>query len=138
MLVIMTKMMHIIVRGNTKMKIIVTACGSEANAKIDERFGRAAYFMLYDQETQTWKSFNNKQNLDTAKGAGIQAAQNVQELDADILITGNVGPKAFRVLEAAGIQIFSARNTTVEKALQDYLGKNLLQLKSASREGHWI
>lgn len=120
------------------MKIIVTAYGSEANAKIDERFGRAAYFMLYDKETQTWKSFNNKQNLDAAKGAGIQAAQNVQELDANIVITGNVGPKAFHVLQASGIKIFSAKELTVEEAIQNYLAGKLSELTIANREGHWL
>jgi len=49
----------------------------------------------------SFEVIENTQNLDLPHGAGIQAAQNITQYNADMLLTGNCGPKAFKALEAA-------------------------------------
>ena len=81
------------------MKIAITSKEQTLEGYMDERFGRAPYFIIYNLENDTYQCIDNKQNLNSAQGAGIQAAQNITNTEAKALITGNVGPKAFQVLK---------------------------------------
>lgn len=110
------------------MKIAFTAHGADSSATVDSRFGRADYFVLYEQESNTWDSLANKQNLEAAHGAGIQAGQNLAQTGAKVLITGHVGPKAFKVLQAEQIAMYSLGDDlsgTVEEALSAFLAGKL-------------
>ena len=101
------------------MKIAITTHGEDRQAKVDSRFGRADYFIIYDQESNTWNSLSNTQNMEAAHGAGIQAGQALAKTGAKALITGHVGPKAFKVLQAEQIAMYSLgeMDGTVEDAL---------------------
>jgi len=120
------------------MKIAFTTSGNDLNALIDSRFGRAPKFLVYDLESETFKVFDNQQNLNAAQGAGIQSAETVARLGAKALVSGHCGPKAFRVLTAAGIKIFTTDTATITEALAQYHAGKLIELKSENVEGHWI
>lgn len=120
------------------MKIVVTSTGTDQNSAMDLRFGRAACFLVYDDDTGTWEAGDNKQNFEAVQGAGIQAAQNVAKLGASVLITGNVGPKAFKVLKANRIRIYSAQQMTAAEAYKEFLNGRLLEMEEANVEGHWL
>ncbi|BBB89649.1 MAG TPA: NifB/NifX family molybdenum-iron cluster-binding protein [Methylomusa anaerophila] len=109
------------------MKIAITSHGDVRQAAVDSRFGRAAYFMVYDQENGAWESFPNTQNLEAAHGAGIQSAQTLAKAGAGILITGYVGPKAYKVLTAGKVEMYSSNDTrgTVEDVLAAFLDGKL-------------
>jgi predicted Fe-Mo cluster-binding NifX family protein len=109
------------------MKIAFTAHGDDRHATVDSRFGRTDYFVLYDEESKTWNSLPNTQNLEAAHGAGIQAGQTLAKTGAKVLITGHVGPKAFKVLQAEQIARYSLgdMNGTVEEALSAFLSDKL-------------
>ena len=64
------------------MKVVITSLGETLESPVDQRFGRARYFILYDTESNEWSVHDNKQNLNAAQGAGIQAGQKVVELGA--------------------------------------------------------
>ncbi len=112
------------------MKIAITSHGEERDSEIDSRFGRADFFMIYDQETDTWDSIPNTQNLEAAHGAGIQAGQSLAKSGAKVLITGHVGPKAFKVLDAEKISMYSTGDLTgtVEDALSAFLAGKLITI----------
>ena len=101
------------------MIIAITAHGQDSKAMVDSRFGRADYFVLFNEETDEWSVLSNTQNIQAAHGAGIQAGQNLVQSGAGALITGHVGPKAFKVLQAAKISMYSTGELykTVEEAL---------------------
>jgi predicted Fe-Mo cluster-binding NifX family protein len=120
------------------MKVVVTAGGPGIEESFDTRFGRAAYFIVCDLENGAWECHPNTQNLEAAQGAGIQAAQSIRRLGASALITGHVGPKAFRVLDANGIKIFSAQASTAQEALNAYKGGLLSAMAAPDVEGHWV
>jgi len=119
------------------MKIAFTTSGKDLNAPLDSRFGRALQFLIYDLETNTFDVEDNNQNLNAAQGAGIQSAQNIARLGVKALVTGHCGPKAFRVLVAAGIKIYNTSAGTVAEALDLYRTGKLSEAVSADVEGHW-
>ena len=77
-------------------------------------------------------------NLNAVQGAGVQTGQNIAELGADVVITGNVGPNAFKILNTAGVKIFLARKQTVQEALDSFKADKLKEVNQANVEGHWI
>lgn len=119
------------------MKIVFTTSGNDLNAPLDSRFGRAPKFLVYDLDPGTYEVFDNQQNLNASQGAGIQSAETVARLGAHALVTGHCGPKAFRVLSAAGIKIFNTDVATVAEALDQYHSGKLTEANTADVEGHW-
>lgn len=120
------------------MKIVFTTSGSDLNAPLDSRFGRTPKFLVYDLDSDKFEMVDNEQNLNAAQGAGIQSAQTVVRLGAKALVTGHCGPKAFRVLLAAGIKIYNTDAPTVAEALEYYRAGKLTEAKGADVEGHWV
>jgi len=120
------------------MKIVFTTSGTDLNAALDRRFGRAAAFLVYDTDSRTFDVVDNAQNLNAAQGAGIQAAQAVVNTGAKAVVTGNCGPKAFRVLEAAGIKVYNSNAASINEALVMYREGRLTEATAANVEGHWM
>jgi predicted Fe-Mo cluster-binding NifX family protein len=77
-------------------------------------------------------------NLNAVQGAGIQTGQNIANLGVEAVITGNVGPNAFKTLNAAGIEIFLAEAQTVQEAIDLFKARKLKEVDKANVEGHWI
>lgn len=119
------------------MKIAFTSEGTTLDARLDSRFGRAAWFLIHDTETGVTRALENIQNLNAVQGAGIQAASSVAGAGVQAVVTGHCGPKAFRVLEAAGIPVYLTTELTVAEALRAFEGGKLKPIASADVEGHW-
>ena len=119
------------------MKIVFTTSGEDLKSPLDARFGRAAKFLVYDLDNETFEVVDNSKNLNAAQGAGIQSAETVARLGVKTLVTGHCGPKAFRVLSAAGIMIFNTGAPTVAEALEDYRAGKLVQANAPDVESHW-
>jgi predicted Fe-Mo cluster-binding NifX family protein len=119
------------------MKVAFTTSGDSLESPLDSRFGRAPKILVYDLDTKTFEITDNIQNLNAAQGAGIQAAQNVARAGASHLVTGHCGPKAFKVLKAAGIAIYTTDAGTVSEALDRFRSGSLTPAQSADVEGHW-
>ena len=120
------------------MKIAITAQGQELTSKTDLRFGRAKWLIVVDTESGDFQAHDNNLNLNAAQGAGIQTGQNIANLGVEAVITGNVGPNAFRTLNAAGIRTFLAEQQTVEDAIEAFKADKLKETSQANVEGHWI
>jgi predicted Fe-Mo cluster-binding NifX family protein len=120
------------------MKIAITSQGEQLQSPVDPRFGRAKWFIVVDTESGDFNAVDNKKNFDAAQGAGIQAGRNVAELGVDAVITGNVGPKAFATLKAAGIDVHIGANGTVQDALEQFKAGELAATQDANVEGHWM
>ncbi|MFH1024730.1 MAG: NifB/NifX family molybdenum-iron cluster-binding protein [Planctomycetota bacterium] len=119
------------------MKIAISASGRTADSAIDSRFGRAAFFVVVDTETGVFEAHDNAQNLNAAQGAGIQAAETVSRLGAEIVITGHCGPKAYQALRAAGVKVVIGAQGTVAGALEAFKSGTLKASESPDVEGHW-
>ena len=119
------------------MKIAITATGKDMSSNVDPRFGRAKYFIVVDTDTNESAAHDNAQNLNAAQGAGIQAGETVARLGAAAVVTGNVGPKAFRTLNAAGIKVYLCGEGTVADAIRKFKAGELKETTAANVNGHW-
>ena len=119
------------------MKIAVSARGPDLEAEVDPRFGRAAQFVLYDTESREATSVDNRQSLNAVQGAGIQAAETVSRLGAQCLLTGHCGPKAFRTLQVAGIEVCCGAAGTVAEAIAAFQAGKLQPTSRADVDPHW-
>lgn len=103
------------------MKVAVSATGPGLDSSLDTRFGRANYFVVVESETgEIAGVIDNRSAQSASHGAGINAATLVAESGATVVLTGQVGPKAYAVLEAAGIRIVSGVAGTVREAVQRF------------------
>ena len=123
--------------GGRVVSIAVTSMDGSIEGMVDERFGRSRKIIVFDNEKQTFEVVDNTVNMNSAQGAGIQTARNVAKTAAQVVISGHLGPNAFRVLEAAGIEAYSASNMTVREALARFKEGALTKLAGADVEGHW-
>jgi len=120
------------------MKIAVTSSGSELISHMDPRFGRAKYFIIVDPKTLDYDVVENKQNIESAHEAGIQAANTVVDQKADVLISGNCGPKAYEVLKVAGRTVVTGAKGRVIDAIIQYKSGELQAADGPNVDEHWF
>lgn len=120
------------------MKVVITAQGKDLSSQLDHRFGRAKWLIVCDTEANSIEANDNTVNLNAVSGAGIQTAQNVANLGVEAVITGNVGPNAFKTLCAAKIKVFLCKANTVQEALELFKEGKLQQITTANVEGNWM
>lgn len=101
------------------MKICVSSTGDNMNSILDQRFGRTAFFIIVDSETMDFKVIDNEA-AKTSGGAGIMSSQKVVEEGTEVVITGNVGPNAMKVLKAANIKIIKGVPVSVKENVEKY------------------
>lgn len=87
------------------MKLCITSTGKTLESKVDERFGRAPYFLIVDTETKEFHAAKNT-TLTGGRGAGVVAVQILSSMGTEALLTGIVGPNAFQALKAARIKVY--------------------------------
>ena len=120
------------------MKIALSATGTTLESDLDPRFGRAQCFIIADTDTLAFEVKENTQNLNLPQGAGIQAGKTVADTGVEAVITGNCGPKAFRVLETAGIKVITGVGGTIEEVIRKFKNGDLQYAGGPNVEGHWV
>ena len=119
------------------MKIAVTSTGTDLDAPVDSRFGRAQYILIVDSDTLDFETLDNKENVHALKGAGIQAATMIGNKGAEVLITGFCGPTAYKTLEKANIRVAGNAQGTVRDAVSAYMEGRLPLIDEPNAEGQW-
>ncbi len=104
------------------MKILFTAKGGNWDSQMDPRFGRAEMFVLYDEESDTLKSFSNDEAKEKAHGVGLQSAKKALDMGSDVIITGNgAGEKALEILNRSDVKIYvGAGDMSLKEAYEAY------------------
>ena len=116
-------------------KILITSNGSDLNSSVSPVFGRCSYFLIVDEKGKLEKAIPNT-GVQAVRGAGIAAAQTVVSEAAAVVITGNVGPNAFAVLQQSGIKLYNGVGMTVKEALDKFKDNELTEITtSAGRFG---
>jgi len=113
-------------QGDT-MKIVFTASGEGWDARIDPRFGRTDYILVYDEEKNELSSTDNREIKNVEHGAGPKTAQLIFELNPDVLITGNgPGGNAAAILSKMKLKIYvGAGGMNIREAYQAYQNNQL-------------
>lgn len=103
-------------------------------APVDPHFGRCRYFLIVNPDSMEFELIENI-SLSASGGAGVQAAQKIINMGIVALITGSVGPNAFSLLSAEGIEIFSARNVSIADAVSAYRDGSLEKITGPNSHG---
>lgn len=101
------------------MKIAVPSTGEGLNSTLDTRFGRCKGFMIIDREANTVSYMANGAQAQGG-GAGISASQAIIDMGVDVVISGNLGPNALRVLKSADIKTMRCDAVSIEEALKRF------------------
>ncbi len=117
------------------MKVAVTSVGKDLDSMIDERFGRSSYFIIVDTDSDEFEVSENE-GLSSAHGTGVQAAQFIVEKGIQVIITGNIGPNAIKVLKESGIDVFTANSMTVRQALANFSEGKLEKISGSTTGQH--
>lgn len=111
------------------MKIALTAKGRALDSKLDQHFGRAPFFIIYDVDQNQYDVVDNTDNVNAVQGAGIQAGKLLVDHGVEAVITGQVGPKAATILGTADITIYESQDETVQAALKAFQAATLKVVK---------
>lgn len=109
------------------MRIAFTAKAEGWDAEIDARLGRAAYLLIYDEDSENLTVIDNSKMKEREHGAGPGSVKLLIDGKVTHLVTGNgPGVNTAILLEKAKIQVFTgADNMTIENAYQQFK-KNML------------
>ncbi|MBD3264865.1 MAG: dinitrogenase iron-molybdenum cofactor biosynthesis protein [Candidatus Omnitrophica bacterium] len=113
------------------MKICITSQNDNLSAEVDPRFGRCNFFIIADSETGDFEAIPNP-NRESMGGAGIQSAQLAIDKGAKAVLTGNVGPNAYRALKAADINVIIGVAGSVEEVIGNYRQGNFKETDGPS------
>lgn len=92
------------------MKIAITSKGNSLESKLDERFGRCSFFVIYDTETSGLEFLPNP-NKEAREGAGPASVQIIASRNVQKVISGEFGVKIKSLLESLKIQMIVIRET---------------------------
>jgi predicted Fe-Mo cluster-binding NifX family protein len=115
--------------------IAVSADRPALEGSVDPTFGRCRLLLFVDPQTMEFEAVSNP-GADAVGGAGIQAAQAVVRGGATALVTGNVGPNAMQVLQAAGVTVVTGFRGTVREAVEAFRSGALAPATSATASRH--
>jgi predicted Fe-Mo cluster-binding NifX family protein len=100
------------------MKIAITSTGQSLESKLDQRFGRCAFFVIYDTETGGVEILPNP-NRDAEEGAGPASVQFVASKEVQKIVSGEFGVKIKSLLDSLKIQmiVYKEPETTVKSVI---------------------
>jgi predicted Fe-Mo cluster-binding NifX family protein len=95
------------------MKIAVATSQEDANSPISPKFGRAAYFLIFDGDAHLLDVIANAPPPE-ARGVGHRAADMLVDAGVTHVIAGHFGTQAAADLAAAGIEMFAHEGRAVD------------------------
>lgn len=102
------------------MKIAVSANGKDMDSQVNPRFGRSSGFVVYDTENGKVVYLDNSKNLALPQGAGIQTASMIADTGAEVLISGQIGPKAAQALSRSNVRLYFCSGGTIKEAIEAF------------------
>jgi len=118
------------------MKIAISVAEANLEADVAPRFGRCQHFIIFDLVSGKFDSLGNK-SADFTGGAGIATAQMIADSGVQVVLTGNCGPNAYRVLSATGIEVVTGVTGTVKEVIDKYRRGDYLAAGKPSVASHY-
>ncbi|HDM43747.1 MAG TPA: hypothetical protein ENG02_00965 [Candidatus Woesearchaeota archaeon] len=108
------------------MRIAISCEGKTLESNVDPRFGRCAHLLIVEAEApdkiNLVKVIDNP-NVNVGGGAGISTAQLAANENVEAIITGNIGPRAFGVMQQLNIKVYRATGKAIDAIKQLLEGK---------------
>ncbi len=118
------------------MKIAVASKGEGLKARIDDRFGRADYFVIVDLEDMKENTIENTAKNE-ASGAGGRAVRSLANEGVEVIIAPELGPKAIAAVNAFEIKVYKRTGfEVVEDAIKGYQEGRLEEMAVATVQEH--
>jgi len=100
------------------MKVAITSTGNNLESTLDQRFGRCAFFVIYDTETKGMEFLPNP-NTDVQEGAGPASVQIVAAKEVKKIVSGEFGIKIKSLLDSLKIQMIVLKQP--EKSIKEII-----------------
>jgi len=111
-------------------KIAVCAESTDLSSPVRERFGKCQCFWIWDPVSQAFSLLDIKA-ANAEQGQGTIGANALVQAGVKTVILNRIGPKAFLILQRAGIDIFNGANEkSVAEAVQMLQNQQLNKLES--------
>lgn len=117
------------------MKIAITSMGGKLEDKVDPRFGRCHYFILFDTKTNKFEAVENT-GAQGMGGVGILSGQLMADKGVEVVLTGSCGPNAFQTLQTAGIKVITGATGTVQDTIDKFKAGELKAISQANASAH--
>lgn len=101
------------------MKIAITSEGKTLDARMDSRFGRCAFFAIYDTESQTTDFVANPAK-ELPGGAGPAAVQFIASKGVAKIVAAEFGGKVKPLLEELDIEMVIEKEKTIAEIIEAY------------------
>ncbi len=92
------------------MKIAITSENNSLNSKLDQRFGRCAYLVIYDSETQSVEFIPNP-NVENVEGAGPATVNLIASKGVTKVVSGEFGDKVKAIFDSLQIQLIILKDS---------------------------
>ena len=92
------------------MKVAITSTGNTLESNVDQRFGRCAYFVIYDSESKSVEYIPNP-NKQISEGAGPASVQILAERGVNKIVSGDFGLKVKPLLDSLKVQMIVIKHT---------------------------
>jgi len=86
------------------MKVAITSTGNSLESKLDSRFGRCSFFVIYDTESKSVEFIPNP-NKENVEGAGPASVNLIASRDAKKVVSGEFGAKVKSLFDSLQIQL---------------------------------
>ena len=105
------------------MRIAIPSSEDSHESLISNNLGRSLFIGIYDEDTKSYSFFENT-GYKIQDGSGLKAAEIIIQNKADVLLTMEIGSKAYSVLlkEHVNIHLISSGNT-VKSIINKFLKK---------------
>ena len=117
------------------MKIAISANGETNESILDVRFGRCEYFQIHDTETKEVQILENLGKC-ASGGAGIVAANQLIDEKVNVIITGNLGPNAFKLIDVAHVKSYKCEDISIASVLEKYNNNELEEISFSGPAHH--
>ena len=119
------------------MKIAICAQNNQGlNSEVDQRFGRAEFYVIFDTENEQTTVLENSAKNEAA-GAGGKSVSLLHKAGVDVLIVPELGPKAIKAINAFELDAYQiGEGKIVQEVLDAQLAGELQKIETASVKIH--
>jgi predicted Fe-Mo cluster-binding NifX family protein len=106
------------------MKIAIPAENKSFGSNINESYGRAPYFLIYNTITNESEFLDNSAVLNQG-AAGIRASQVIADIGVKALIAPRCGENASNILKNAEVLVYQSIPGTLQDNINAFLSEKL-------------